>query len=99
MLLENLGLNAAIANFSLHAGVAFYDSMPLAIEYLVFAILFLLIIFLYFGKKGLVSFALPVFFVALVGTLYTIDNVFPLWTIYALPDFCSDHNRVCSNNP
>lgn len=75
--LENLGLNAAIANFSLHAGVTFYDSMPLAIEYLVFTVLFLLIIFLYFGKKGLVSFALPAFFVVLVGTLYTIDNVFP----------------------
>jgi thaumarchaeosortase len=71
------GLNAAIANFSLQNGVAFYDSMPLAIEYLVFASLFCLIIFLSFGKKGLSGFALPAFFVGLVGVLYTIDNVFP----------------------
>ena len=71
------GLNGAIANFSLQNGVAFYDSMPLAIEYLVFAVLFCLTIFLSFGKKGLAGFALPALFVALVGVLYTIDNVFP----------------------
>jgi len=71
------GLNAAIANFSLQNGVAFYDSMPLAIEYLVFSVLFCLTIFLSFGKKGLTSFALPAIFVALVGVIYTIDNVFP----------------------
>ena len=71
------GLNAAIANFSLQNGVAFYDSMPLAIEYLVFSVLFCLTIFLSFGKKGLAGFALPALFVGLVGVLYTIDNVFP----------------------
>jgi len=71
------GLNAAIANLSLQNGVAFYDSMPLAIEYLVFAGLFCLTIFLSFGKKGLAGFALPALFVGLVGVLYTIDNVFP----------------------
>ena len=71
------GLNAAIANLSLQNGVAFYDSMPLAIEYLVFAGLFCITVFLSFGKKGLAGFALPALFVALVGVLYTIDNVFP----------------------
>jgi len=72
-----LGLNGAIANLSLHSSVAFYDSMPLAVEYLVFAALFCLTIFLSFGKKGLTGFALPALFAALVGLLYTIDNVFP----------------------
>ncbi len=72
-----LGLNAAIANFSLQNGVAFYDSMPLAVEYLVFSVLFCLGIFLSFGKKGLKGFVLPAVFVALVGVIYTIDNVFP----------------------
>ena len=72
-----LGLNGAIANSSLQSGVAFYDSMPLAVEYLVFSVLFCLTIFLSFGKKGLAGFALPALFVALVGVLYTIDNVFP----------------------
>ena len=71
------GLNGAIANFSLQNGVAFYDSMPLAIEYLVFVGLFCLTIFVSFGKKGLSGFALPAVFVALVGVIYTIDNVFP----------------------
>ena len=71
------GLNAAIANFSLQNGVAFYDTMPLAIEYLAFAVLFCLIIFLSFGKKGLTSFSLPTLFVALVGVIYSIDNIFP----------------------
>jgi thaumarchaeosortase len=80
VLLENLGLNGAIANWSQLNGVAFYDSMPLAVEYIVFSVLFCLIIFLSFGKKGLVSFTLPALFVALVGVLYTIDNVFPYGT-------------------
>lgn len=70
-------LNKAIANSALQTGITFYDSMPLAIEYLVFSALFCLIVFLYFGKNGLKGFALPALFVGLVGVLYTIDNVFP----------------------
>jgi len=72
-----LGLNGAIANWSLHNGVAFYDSMPLSLEYLVFSALFSVIVLFYFGKKGLDKFALPGIFAALVGVIYTIDNVFP----------------------
>ena len=71
------GLNAAIANWAAQSGVAFSGSMPLAIEYLVFSLLFCVITFLSFGKKGLAGFALPALFVGLVGVLYTIDNVFP----------------------
>ena len=77
VLANYLGLNAAIANSALQSGVAFSDSMPLAIEYLVFSVLFCLITFLSFGKKGLTGFTLPALFVGLVGVLYTIDNVFP----------------------
>jgi thaumarchaeosortase len=72
-----LGLNGVIANWSLQRGVAFYDSMPLSVEYLVFSVLFCLIVLLHFGKKGLKSFTLPGLFVGLVGVIYTIDNVFP----------------------
>ena len=72
-----LGLNAAIANLSAQSSVAFSGSMPLAIEYLVFSLLFCLIVFLSFGKKGLMGFALPALFLGLVGFLYTVDNVFP----------------------
>jgi thaumarchaeosortase len=81
VVLENyVGLNGAVAAWSQSSGVAFYDSMPLAIEYLVFALLFALTAVLFFGKKGIVGFALPTLFVALVGVLYTIDNVFPYGT-------------------
>jgi thaumarchaeosortase len=81
VLMENyVGLNGAIAKWSLQNGVTFYDSMPLATEYLVFAALFSLTTWLFFGKKGLAGFALPSLFVGLVGVLYTIDNVFPYGT-------------------
>jgi thaumarchaeosortase len=71
------GLNAAIANFAQQSGVAFYNSMPLALEYIIFSVLFCLTVSLLFGKKGLAGFALPALFVGIVGVLYTIDNVFP----------------------
>jgi thaumarchaeosortase len=72
-----MGLNSAIVGFSQNSGVLWADSMPLAIEYLVFSMFFLLTAYFGFGKKGLTGFALPALFVALVGFLYTIDNVFP----------------------
>jgi exosortase/archaeosortase family protein len=71
------GLNAVIAKIAMQTGIAFWDSMPLATEYLIFTALFSIIVFLSYGKKGLTSFALPVFFLGLVGGLYTIDNIFP----------------------
>ena len=72
-----LGLNGAIANWSMTNGVAFYDSMPLSLEYLAFSVLFCAIAFFYFGKEGLAKLALPGLFVGLVGIIYLIDNVFP----------------------
>ena len=72
-----LGLNSAIANAAFQNGITFYNSMPIALEYLVFSVLFCLIAFLSFGKKGLRGFALPALFAAIVGIIYTIDNVFP----------------------
>jgi len=72
-----LGLNIAIVNFSAQNVVTWADSMPLAIEYLVFSLLFCGTVFISFGKKGLAGFALPALFAGLVGVLYTIDNVFP----------------------
>jgi len=78
ILSENyFGLNNALANWAMHSRIVFWNSMPLAIEYVVFSILFCLIIFLSFGKKGLTGFALPALFVGLIGVLYAIDNVFP----------------------
>lgn len=77
VLAEFLGVNGAIANWATQSRIVWADSMPLAIEYLVFSALFCLITFLYFGKNGLKGFVLPALFLALVGVLYTIDNVFP----------------------
>jgi thaumarchaeosortase len=71
------GLNWTIANASKQIGVPFALSMPLAIEYLVFSVLFCIIVFSFFGKKGLTGFALPALFVCLVGVIYAIDNLFP----------------------
>jgi thaumarchaeosortase len=72
-----LGLNAAIADASEQSHIAFYYSMPLATEYLAFTLFFCLTAFLSFGKKGLVNFSIPAFFLALVGAIYLIDNVYP----------------------
>jgi thaumarchaeosortase len=71
------GLNAAVISWSFQSGIPFSESMPLAIEYLVFSLLFCLVVLISFGKKGLTGFVLPALFVGLVGVLYTIDNVFP----------------------
>ncbi|MGE5575491.1 MAG: exosortase/archaeosortase family protein [Ignavibacteria bacterium] len=72
-----LGLNAAIVNWASQNQIAFSGSMPLAIEYLVFGLLFCLTVFISFGKRGLSGFALPALFVGVVGILYAIDNIFP----------------------
>lgn len=72
-----LGLNAAIADASRQSQIPFADSMALSTEYLVFAALFAVTVFLQFGKKGLRDFSVPAFFLGIVGALYTIDNVFP----------------------
>jgi thaumarchaeosortase len=77
VLAEFAGLNGALASWCSQTGVAFFASMPLAIEYLAFSAMFLLLAFLSYGKKGLADFALPAIFAVLVGVIYTIDNVFP----------------------
>ena len=81
------GLNDAISNWSITnhitQGVAAQDaiswerSMPLSTEYFVFAALFIVMIYLSFGYKGLKNFSVPAFFMILVGFIYTVDNVLP----------------------
>jgi thaumarchaeosortase len=77
LFLEFTGLSGVIAGWSSQSSIAFAESMPLAIEYLVFSFFFCLIIFVGFDRKCLVSFVLPALFIALVGLLYIIDNFFP----------------------
>jgi thaumarchaeosortase len=71
------GLNGAIVNWATQSHIQWANSMPLSIEYLVFALLFGAIVSLAFGFKGLKAFSVPAFFLAVVGVIYTIDNVFP----------------------
>ena len=71
------GLNTAIAASARQSSIYFADYMPLATEYLVFAVLFSLITFLSYGTKGLKDFSVPTFFIAAIGALYAIDNVYP----------------------
>jgi exosortase/archaeosortase family protein len=73
------GLNQAITNWSLANNLqdGWASAMPLSIEYLVFAALFTAIVFLTFGKKGLTNYAIPAFFMVMVGAIYIIDNVYP----------------------
>ncbi len=71
------GLNAAIVNWAIQNGVTFAQTMPLSTEYLSFATIFLSIVFLQKGLKGLKDFSVPFFFLIAVGALYTIDNIFP----------------------
>jgi len=72
-----LNFNTAITNWALQSNIEWANSMPLSIEYLVFAGLFCLIAGVFFGFRELKAFFVPTFFLALVGILYTIDNVFP----------------------
>jgi len=72
-----LGLNAIITDVARQSGVQWWDLMALAIEYLVFAVFYCLIVLLSFGVKGLKSFSVPLFFLLVVGALYTIDNLYP----------------------
>jgi thaumarchaeosortase len=71
------GLNDFIKNWATQTGIQWATTMPLSIEYVNFAAVFVVICLLAFGSKGLKAFAIPAFFLALVGTLYIIDNVFP----------------------
>ena len=71
------GLNAAITDLSRQNSVQWWDQMALAIEYLAFSFFYCLITLVLFGTKGWKTFSVPLFFLVAVGTLYTIDNLYP----------------------
>jgi thaumarchaeosortase len=50
--------------------------MPLSVEYLVLSILFVLIVMLEYGASGLNSFLISPIFLATIGVVYTIDNIY-----------------------
>ena len=71
------GLSAAIVEASKQGGVYWYNDMPAAVEYLVFAGFFSLIAFLILGLRGLKSFAIPILFSIIVGAVFIIDSAYP----------------------
>jgi len=72
-----LGLNAAIVESSKQNGVYWFNDMPAAVEYLVFAGFFSLMAFLILGLNGLKSFSIPIVFSVIVGAVFIIDSVYP----------------------
>ena len=93
-----LGLNGAIANWSMSAGVAFFDSMPLSVEYLVFSVLFCLVAFFCFGKSGIKRLALPGLFAALVGDPVHDRQRVSKRGVHAVSDVGSDNRLACLEN-
>jgi thaumarchaeosortase len=70
------GLNAIILNWAKANSIAQSYWMPLSVEYLVLAILFVLIVMLEYGVIGLNSFLISPIFLATIGAVYTIDNIY-----------------------
>jgi thaumarchaeosortase len=73
------GLNELIVIFATERGLGldWARLMPLSTEYLVFAALLTLIIVMASGRHGLKNYLTSTFFLALVGAVYTINNVYP----------------------
>lgn len=70
------GLNVVILNWAKTNSIAQSDWMPLSIEYLILAVLFVLIVMLEYGVSGLDSFSMSPIFLATIGVVYTIDNIY-----------------------
>jgi thaumarchaeosortase len=70
------GLNAIILNWAKANSIAQSYWMPLSVEYLVLSILFVLIVMLEYGASGLNSFLISPIFLATIGVVYTIDNIY-----------------------
>src|SRR4030043_855635 len=73
------GLNTAMMDFARMNNV-WRDAIwfvPLSIEYLVFTVLFALLVFLEYGIEGLSNSAISVFFLGVIGLIYTTDTLYP----------------------
>jgi len=71
------GLNVLIKDWTYEITNEYCDWMPLAVEYLVFALAFVLVVFLQYGNNGLKTILCSPILLGVIGILYTIDNVFP----------------------
>jgi len=71
------GLNAIIEDLAKKNNVPLFTWMPLSTEYFVFTMLFALTILLAYGIKDLMDFSISIFFLEIIGLIYTIDNFYP----------------------
>lgn len=71
------GLNEIIVDFARKNNVQWADWMPLSTEYLVFMVLFTAIVLLIYGLGGLKTYPISMIFLAVIGVIYTIDNMYP----------------------
>ncbi len=78
VILDNYGgLGTAILEFSQQHGISQANLMPVAVEYLAFMILFVLIEVLALGITRVSSFSISAVFLATIGAIYMIDNLYP----------------------
>ncbi|MGC9094157.1 MAG: exosortase/archaeosortase family protein [Candidatus Bathyarchaeia archaeon] len=66
-----------IKNIAGEVGIIKPQLIPLATEYIVFAILFCLIISLVYGIDHLAGFSMPMFLLGITALLYIIDDLYP----------------------
>jgi len=74
------GWNGAFLNFALSKINPVYNIsiyMPLSIEYLVFTMLFVAIVFAAYGVPSLRNYSITAVFIGLIGSIYTINNLYP----------------------
>lgn len=73
------GLNTAIVDLARQANIGpwWAGLMPLSIEYLVFAVIFAMIAFIAYSKRGLAVFSMSILLLGAIGTIYIIDNFYP----------------------
>jgi thaumarchaeosortase len=74
-----LGFNTTIINvFSSYGVIApWLDNAPLAMEYIAFAMFFILIFLFAYKLKGLMDFSLSIALLGVVGAIHTINILFP----------------------
>jgi len=91
------GLNTIIKSLAERNNVFHANLMPLITEYMVFATVFCLIILLAYGINRLADFSISVFFLGIIGLLYTIDDVYPGGRFTPLQMFVSPTATLAAN--
>lgn len=79
--------NAFIVALARKCGISgeyFTGKMPLAIEYLIFTVIFVIIILTFYSLRKLGKYALSTFLLGLTGFIYLVDNLFPYGNLVPL---------------